>query len=119
MKNLIGDLYKILYKLTGIKPVSLVIAIGYITCVTLFVVYGLAFVIRGFAPWSGIIIRLFSFPRVLIPAVVLFGINFYLMMPLSDLSKEKRKRPLIAPLAVYTLVAVILYLFNKFFDKAF
>lgn len=119
MKRLISDLYRVLYKITGNKFLSLSISVTYISFVTLVIIYGLCYLLKGWAPWLQGIIKHFSFPDIIFLSAVVLGLNVWMMLPLQSLSKDKRKRPLIVPIIVYSLVSLVLFLYSRYFDKIF
>lgn len=118
MKRLIGDLYRILYRITGNKYLSLGFSVVYFTGLTLVIVYGLSFLLKGWAPGIPFILKRFAYPDIIFIGAALLFINFRMMLPLHH-SKEKRNPILVTPIIVYSLVSVLLLLYTKYSDKLF
>ena len=116
MRRLIADIYKILYALTGYKFISFVIALVYITALNLLTIYGLSTLLTGALPFAGTIQKLFNFPVILITGFAVLSINYWLMLPLENLSKERGAKIMYLPIIIYTVISAILFaytLYNK------
>ncbi|MCD6010372.1 MAG: hypothetical protein K0Q79_234 [Flavipsychrobacter sp.] len=115
MKRFITDLYKIIYQLTGYKTLSIGLAIVYLSALNLLTLYGLIFLLKGLVKVTALL-KLFAFPYYLITIVAMLAFNYWLLTPLKDLSKGKRIKPLVAPIIVYSLVAILLFLYGRYFE---
>lgn len=120
MRKLIVDIYRIIYRITGNKAVSLLSALTYISVLNLVVIYGLSILLQGLLHETRLIVKLFSFPYNLILAImVMVLINFCMMLPLYKLSKDAKRRAHVVPLLVYTFASLLLILYSHFFNNMF
>ena len=114
MRRLIADLYKIIFRFTQNKVISLFSALIYFTVVNLILIYGLGILAEGWMPTS-IVHTLFSFPYIIGVGAAMFVFNFVIMLPLQNLSRDKETGVMYAPLIVFTLAALILFIYIKYF----
>ena len=114
MRRLIADIYKIIYKRTENKAISLFSALAYISTLNLLILYGLGILAEGWMPTS-LVHKLFAFPYIVVTSVAMFVFDFVIMLPLQKLSRDKESAVLYIPIIVYTLVAVILFVYIKYF----
>lgn len=119
MKRLITDIYKILYRITSNKIISVIIAVLYLSALNLVTIYGLVFLLKNLEKKIKIILIFFSYPYFIYLSLTMLLLNFWLLTPFKNLSKEKRIRPFVAPIIVYSLVSLVLFLCSRYFDKIF
>lgn len=114
---MIADIFKIIYGLTGSKLFSLLFAVTYITILNLVVLKGLGLLIQDWLKVVKLMQKIFAFPYLVITFVVMFGINFLSMLPLKNLRKERQKKPVILPIAIYTLIAILIFLYIRYIPR--
>jgi hypothetical protein len=119
LKQLIADTYKALYKLTGKQLFSLAIALSYITLLNLVTLYGLCILFKGLFTIAGLLTKLFVFPYYFLTAIVMLVINFSLTLPLEKLLNEKRRKPAMLTLIIYSLAALVLFLYTHYSEMIF
>ena len=117
MRRLIADIYKILYKITRERYLSLIISIVYITILNLITIQGLGRLLEGWMSVIGYLRLLFRFPYIIATTIIMLGINFLIMLPLKNLKKERQKKPAIIPIVIYTVICFILVLYMQYSDK--
>ena len=114
MRRLIADVYKIVFGFTQSKVISLFTALAYITTLNVLLIYGLGILAEGWLPTSYVHIA-FAFPYIIGVIAAMFIFNFVIMLPLQNLSRSKETGVMYAPLIVYTLAALILFVYIKYF----
>ena len=119
MRRMIADLYKLLYKLTHSKLIALPFAVIYISLLNTITIYGLSLLLAEEVPFLESISDLFRPPISYIVFILITGFNFWLMLPLQNLSKEKSKPPAIGPVTIYTIACICILLYVKYGDKLF
>lgn len=77
-------------------------------------VFGLCSLLRGWLGVMGLALKLFHFPLIVVTAVVMLLIDISVISPLKNLWKEKRKKPALIPIMLYTLIAVLIYLYTHY-----
>jgi hypothetical protein len=117
MRRLIADIYKMVYKLTSNKLFSLSFALLYITTLNLFTIYGICVLLTDFEPIIAKLLIVFTRPYIYGTLVLGLGFNFWLMLPLENLSKEKNKPYLLAPIILYSLVTLLLFIYTRYADE--
>lgn len=116
MKKFIIDIYRVIYQFTGYKTLSIGIAVIYLSALNLLTLYGLIFLLNGLVSKVTFFLKFFAFPYYLITISAMLVFNFWLLTPLKDLSKSKRVKPFVAPIVVYSFVALLLFLYGRYFD---
>ncbi len=117
MRSLIADVYKILYRLTGKKLFSFSFAVSYISVLNLFILYGLSYILVGLVPHISMLAILFRARYILLPILLVFGIDFLMMLPLQNLSKDKNRPYKLAPILVFSFASILLFLYARYGDK--
>ena len=112
MRRLIADLYKIAFKITESKIVSLFFSIGYISLLNLLSIYGLGILLEDMLPELSYIHLVFSFPYIIGIVLVMVSFNFWLMLPLHKLSEEFDVKPVLRPIIIYTVISAFLYAYT-------
>lgn len=110
MKRLIADIYKIIYGLTRMSYLSLFIALAYVTVANFIILYGIFLLVQGWLPID-ILLKGFQYPYYVVTAIGLFLFQFWLMVPLKNLSKEKKKKPYYWPIFAFTATSIILLVY--------
>jgi len=119
MKMFITDVYKIFLKLTGNRCPSIILAVAYTSALNLLIVYCLGFLLKGISDGIILLLKLFTFPYLLVPLAVMLAFNSWLLMPFHYLTHGKRKPRTVAPMIVYSLVALVLFLYGRYFERLF
>lgn len=119
MRRLIADVYKFLYKFLRIKSISIFIAVIYIAVLNLITAYGLCMLLLGIYPMLEYGLILFQKPYLYGSALLAIAINFLLMLPLGNLDKERNKPLAITPLLLYTVSALILFIYARYAERIF
>ncbi len=114
MRRLIADVYKIIFGFTQNKIISLFTALAYITAINLLLIYGLGILAEGWLPTSYVHMA-FAFPYIIVVIVAMFVLNFVIMLPLQNLSNREEASVMYVPLIVYSLAALILFVYIKYF----
>ena len=109
MRRLIADLYKIIFHITGSKFISLFVAIGYISLLNLLTIYGLILLTEEWLPELLYAHRAFVFPYIIDTGLAIAGFNFYIMLPLQNLTEEINLKPVKKPIIIYTVVSALLF----------
>jgi hypothetical protein len=116
MKRLIVDLYIILYKITKQGSFSFIFALAYVSILNLISIYGLGFLLKDWMS-TGFIRKLFSFPYYFGTASAMLLFNLWLMAPLKNLPKERKKTPFYPSLIAYTLITIVLCFYIHYQDR--
>jgi len=116
MKRLIADLYKIVYKVTNAHMASLLFSIAFVSTLNYISLYGIGLLLERNAA-AKIIHKLVSFPVSVGTFIVIFLLNLWLMTPLKNLSKERKKQPFYPSIIAYTLVCIVLLIFIHYRDR--
>ncbi len=119
MRRMIADLFKVIYKLTNSKLISLPFAVLYISFLYLVTIYGLCFLLTDEVPILGIIARLFRPPYGYGVFLLIAGFNFWLMLPLQNLTKDKNKPYSILTVAIYSIACFCLLIYIRYADRLF
>ena len=119
MRVLITDIYKIIYQITRQKGLSLSFAIIYISILNLVAVYGLCYLLSGWQSLLGLVLIIFRKPYIYGVCLVTILINFFMMLPLQNLSKEKGKPTALSPLIIYSVASILLFIYIQIADKIF
>ena len=117
MRSLIADIYKILYRLTGKKLFSFSFALSYISVLNLFIIYGLSFLLAGLVPYISLLHFLFTKKLIFLTILLVFVVDFLLMLPLQNLSKDKSRPYKLAPIIVFSVASILLFIYAKYGDK--
>ncbi len=119
MQRIIIDIYKVVYRFTGIKLLALIFSLVYITALNLVMIYGLGLLLEGWLSFMSIIHKLFAFPFIYVTSLFILGITYWLMPPLQSITKEMKKASSPVALIVYTLCSIVLFVYIKMGDKIF
>lgn len=119
MRRLTADIYKIAYKITGNKLIALSFALAYISLLNLITIYGLCLLLQGWQPELETIESVFKPPYVYGIFLLTVALNFWLMLPLQNLSKVKGKPYALAPVIIYSLASFLILFYTHFADKLF
>ncbi len=111
MRQLIKEVYKIVFRLTGHKIFSLSFSLVYITTLNLITICGIIILVKDSLPLHVLAFKYFTLRHLIIPALILLFINFLAVLPLRHLAGISRKHVIIAPLLVYSLVSILLILY--------
>ncbi len=110
MRQLIADLSKIIYKISGHIIISLILSIIYVTLLNFLTIYGLVILLEDWLPQLSYLHKPFAFPYYIGTALILFSFNYWLMLPLENLRKEiDLKSAEIMPLIVYSVVSSLIF----------
>jgi hypothetical protein len=118
MKRLITDIYKIIYKLTKHKLTSLSVAILYISTLNIITLYGASFLLRGLVPYIQLVGIAFRRPYIFGTILLIVGLNFWSMLPLQNLSKEKSKPATIGSIVVYSFISLLLFAYARYVERS-
>lgn len=117
MKLFITDVYKIFYRIIGRREPAILLAIAYTSALNLLTLYGLAFLLKSAIPLLGYMLKLFATPYYFFTVAAMLAFNYWLLTPFSDLAKTKKIKPFVAPIIVYSCVAIMLFLCGRFMDS--
>lgn len=83
-------------------------------------IQGLAMLLQGWLPFMSVVHMLFVIPYFFITAIAVLGITYWLVPPVSIMSKEYKKGGAsILLVGAYTVFAVLLFAYIKLGDKIF
>jgi len=116
MKGLIVDVYSIVYRISGAKMFSVVIAVIYLTTLNMIMVFGLGLLMRGWMPTS-FIPKLFVFPYYFFTGALMLWITTRFKPSKKAIAKEAKKATDYTFILIYSLAALILFLYIKYGDK--
>jgi hypothetical protein len=116
MRRLIADVFKIAFKITNSKLISLAFALIYITCLNLLTIYGLGLLLTELLPYIGKLFILFSRPYIYLTILVTLLINFLIMLPLQKLSREQEKPSSLSSIIIYSVISLLLFLYSQYAD---
>ena len=115
MRRIIADVYKIIFRLTQNKAISLFSALIYFNLVALMMIYGIGVLGDGLIPGASYVRIIYTFPYVVALIAGIFILSFVIMLPLQNLSRDKETGIMYIPLIVITLAALILFVYIKWF----
>ena len=119
MIRLIIDIYRVVFRLTGIKLFAIIFALIYMTTLNLIMIYGLGLLLEGWLPFMSLVHKLFAFPFYYVTTVVVLSVTFYLMPSFQTIAKEGKKSASPLALILYTFFSLILFAYIRFGDKLF
>jgi len=117
MKSLTVDLYRIVYRISHVKPLALAFSLVYMTTLNMIVIYGLGQLLEGWLDFLSIVHLLFRFPYIIFTAIALLGLTFKLMPSAHNLSKAAKRNGSPILLILYTVFSLILFAYIKMGDK--
>jgi hypothetical protein len=115
MKNFILDVYKMLFRRTRDKKLSIILAVSYISMLNMITIYCLCFLTSDMLI-SSLILKACAFPYIFVCAAGMFVFISTQLLPFKDLSKEKIVRPVLSPLVIYSVVSMLLIFYVKMFQ---
>jgi len=116
MKTLIIDVYRFVYRFSAAKVFSVAVAVIYITILNMIMLYGLGALLAGWMPTS-FIGKLFVFPYYFFTAALVFYITWKYKPTKKAIAKEAKKTKDYTFIIVYSLAALILFLYMKYNSK--
>ena len=116
MRDLIANIYKILYRKTGKKVFSLLFALAYVSAMNLIILYGIVLLLEDWRPEMSVLFKFFTFPSNMLMFISMMFINFLMMLPLKNLSKEVRKHASIPQVLVYSFAPLLVFLYSHYFE---
>ncbi|MES2701819.1 MAG: hypothetical protein V4649_04225 [Bacteroidota bacterium] len=119
MKVLVAGVFNVIYKVTGSKPVSFVLALIYVTVCNLVIVYGIGLLFKELVSLAGLILVLFSFPIIIVTTLAMAGFVFWAMPSWDSIAKEGKKVRAYTPLVMYTAIGLLVFFYSRFYDKIF
>jgi len=119
MRQLTADIYKIIYKVIDRKLIALPAAIVYVSLLNVITLYGLSVLLSGWVSWMNKIKHILNSPAIYLVFLLVAGINFLMLLPLQNLSKEKSRPYALTPVLIYSLVSFLLFFYVRFADRIF
>jgi len=119
MKRFIADVYKIVYKRTDNKLLSVAVAVLYISALNVCTFYGLCLLLSTWQRILRPVVYLFRFPYIFGVFVLAVALHFWLILPLQNLSAEKKKPVSMSPIIFYSIVALLIFVYSQVADKLF
>ena len=116
MKTLIIDVYRFVYRISGAKGFSVIIAVIYLTILNMVMLYGLGALMVGWMP-TKFIASLFVFPYYFLTAGLMLFLTIKYKPTKKAIAKEAKKTKDYTFIIVYSLAALILFLFMKYGSK--
>ena len=117
MKTFIIDAYRFIYRISGAKMFSVVVAIIYVTILNVIVISGISLLIEGWIPIFGTVHKLFVFPYYFFTGAVLFGLTIWFRPSKKAIAKEAKKTKDYTFILIYTFAALILFVYLRYGDK--
>ena len=116
MKTLIIDVYRFVYRISGAKVFSVAIAVIYVTILNMIMLYGLGALLADWMP-TRFIGSLFVFPYYFFTAALVFYITSRSKPTKKAIAKEAKKTKDYTFIIVYSVAALILFLYMKYGSK--
>ena len=117
MKTFIIEAYRFIYRISGAKMFSVVTAIIYVTILNVIIISGLSLLLGGWIPIFNIVHKLFTFPYYFFSGALLFGLTIRFRPSKKAIAKEAKKAKDYTFILIYTLAALILFLYLRYGDK--
>lgn len=112
MRRLIEDVYKIIFRISGNKQFSLICALVYISILNLVILYGICLLLEDWEPEILVAVKLFRFPYYIFVGVLMFLINFLVVLPLHRL-RDKARLSSVTQVVLYSFVSLLLFLYSQ------
>jgi len=119
MRRLIVDMYRLIFRATGIKFLALVISLLYMTVLNLVMIYGLGLLMEGLFPFMSVVHKMFAFPYILATSVGVLLVTLWLMPSVSSITKEGKKAASPLALILYTIFSLMLFAYISLGDRIF
>jgi hypothetical protein len=119
MKELLPAIYSITYRVTRVKSLAFGLAIAYVSALNLTILYGLSLLTQDLFPIAAALSLLFKLPYLIGTILAMNALMFWLNPSSSVIGKEAKKIKKYTPLVVYTLVAVLVFVYSRYSDKIF
>src|SRR5436309_3421912 len=116
MRKIIADIYKIIYGITRLSKLSLFLALSYATAVNFILLQGIFLLVQGWMPTKALL-RIFQSPYAVWTIAVLFLIHLRMMMPLTNLTKERKKSIYYMSLLAFTVTPIIVLIYIHYRDQ--
>jgi hypothetical protein len=111
MRGLIGDIYKLLFRLSGNRPFSFVFALFYVSVLNLVIIYGISQLLEGWWMSISLFVKMFAFPYSVLMVLLMMLLNFLTMLPLRYLLRDARRHASVIPVLVYTCATLLILLY--------
>ena len=110
MRQIIADLSKILFKVTGSVFISLILSLVYVTLLNLLTIYGLVILLKDWLPELSYLLKPFTFPYFIGTALIVYAFNLWLMLPMENLRRELELKPAVTmPLVIYSIISSLIF----------
>jgi hypothetical protein len=119
MKELIAAIYSIMYYVTRVKSLAYGLAIVYASALNVTILYGLSLLTKDLFPFAGPLSILFKLPYLAGTVLGVSALMFWLTPSRSVIGKEAKRIRKYTPLVVYTLLAVLVFVYSRYSDKIF
>ncbi len=116
MRRILSEFYTWMYRLSGVKLFSYIAGLVYLSLVNCVIVKGVAMLLQGWIGFVGILIRLFSFPFILVTFFVMLGLTFWIVPDIQSIAKEAKKNNSFTTVLLYTAFGLLLFLYMQFGD---
>lgn len=105
-----------MYRLTGIKLLSYITGLVYLTVLNYVIIKGVAGLMQGLFGMVSLLLTLFAFPFYFGTIVLIFGLSFWLTPPVQSIAKDAKKNNSYTTLLLYTLFGIVLFVYTNFGD---
>jgi len=113
MSGIIASVFIILYRLVRNEIVALFLALIYTTVLNMLMIYGSGLLLEGWLASASLVHKLFKFPLIIGMGILVLALNFWLVLPLQNLSSSTDKPPAYVPLLIYSFLGLLLYLYSR------
>jgi hypothetical protein len=107
------------YKRTDNKLLSIAVALLYISTLNLCMLWGFCLLMSTWESFMLPVLHFFKAPYIFGIFVVTVALHFWLILPLQQLSVEKKKPRSITPILFYSAASLLVFIYSQVADKIF
>lgn len=108
-----------MYNLTGSKLFSYISGLVYLSIMNYIIADGLVILLQDMISFTSALLALFRFPVLLATLAGMFGLTYWLTPTLNGVSKDAKKTTRHTTLILYTVFALVLFLYKQYGDWLF
>jgi len=119
MRRLLAEFYSWMYSLTGSKVLSYITGLVYLSIMNYVILNGLALLTQDlFSPMASML-SLFNFPMMFVTLLLVGGATWWLTPTAQSVSKDAKKITRHTALILYTVAALVLFLYKHYGEWLF
>lgn len=119
MRRILTEFYSWMFKLTGAKMPSYIGGILYVSAMNYIIVNGLVLLVQGLFSFASLALMFFRFPISLATVFLFIGVTYWLTPNAQSVAKDAKKNNTHTTLILYTVFALVLFLYKHFGDWLF